>query len=146
MRLKLLFFCISFVLLSCGEKVIEPPENLISKEKMASILYDMAILNSTKGTSPSLLSKNNIEVMPFIFRKYDIDSIQFTQSDVYYASVPLEYQAIYENVEARLENEVKLLEEQKKRKNDSIKKANEQRRDSIKKPSTLQLNDSLSKK
>ncbi len=146
MRLKLLFFCISFVLLSCGEKVIEPPENLISKEKMASILYDMAILNSTKGTSPSLLSKNNIEVMPFIFKKYDIDSIQFTQSDVYYASVPLEYQAIYENVEARLENEVKLLEEQKKRKNDSIKKANEQRRDSIKKPNTLQLNDSLLKK
>ncbi len=146
MRLKLLFFCISFVLFSCGEKVIEPPEHLISKEKMASILYDMAILNSTKGTSPGLLSKNNIEIMSFIFKKYDIDSIQFTQSDVYYASVPLEYQAIYENVEARLENEVKVLEEQKQRKNDSIKKANEQRRDSIKKPSTLQLNDSLSKK
>ena len=46
---------IVFILISCGEKVVEPPENLIEEEQMSLILYDIAILNTTKGTNPCLL-------------------------------------------------------------------------------------------
>ncbi|WP_350293110.1 DUF4296 domain-containing protein [uncultured Croceitalea sp.] len=145
MRLGVTFLCMFLLLVSCGEKVIEPPEGLISKDKMTSILYDLAILNSTKGTNPTILKQHNIKLMPFIFKKYNIDSLQFAESDLYYASIPLEYQTIYEAVEARLENEVKLLEEEKKRKADSTKKASQLRRDSL---NTIKLptNDSLPKK
>lgn len=146
MRLGLIFLCLCLLLASCGEKVIEPPKDLISKNKMAAILYDLAILNSTKGTNPTILKNNNIEFMPFIFKKYKIDSLQFVTSDVYYASIPLQYQSIYEEVESRLEKEVKLLTEEKKRENDSIKKVSQQRKDSLKKPIKLPTKDSLPKK
>jgi hypothetical protein len=146
MRLVITFFSIFLLLVSCGEKVIEPPKNLISQEEMSSILYDLAILNGTKGTNPSILSKNNIELMPFIFEKYKIDSIQFTQSDLYYASIPLQYQTIYEAVEARLESEVKALEDEKKRKRDSTVNASKQRRDSLKSKIKLPTNNSLPKR
>ncbi|GMN09847.1 DUF4296 domain-containing protein [Croceitalea sp. MTPC9] len=146
MRLAITFLCLFLLLASCGEKVIEPPENLVSKEKMAAILYDLAILNSTKGTNPTILKKNSIEVMPFIFEKHGIDSTQFAESDLYYASIPLEYQNIYESVEARLESEVKFLEDEKKRKNDSISNASKKRRDSLNNKIKLPINDSLPKK
>ena len=131
MRLRIVFICFFTLLVSCVEKVIEPPKSLIPQDKMASILYDLAILNSTKGTNPAILEKNDIELMSFIFKSYNIDSIQFAQSDLYYASIPLQYQTIYETVEARLDKEVKLLEEEKKRKTDSIKETSKQRNDSL---------------
>ncbi|WP_394974710.1 DUF4296 domain-containing protein [uncultured Croceitalea sp.] len=146
MRISIFSLVVFLVLISCGEKVIEEPKNLIPEEKMASILYDLAILNSTKGTNPSFLKKNRIELMPFIFEKYKIDSLQFAQSDVYYASIPLKYQSIYETVEERLTKEVEVLEKEKKRKADSTRKASELRRDSLKTTIKLPANDSLSKK
>ena len=146
MRLGITFLSVLLLLISCGEKVIEPPENLISQEEMSSILYDLAILNTTKGSNPSILKNNNIELMPFIFEKYKIDSIQFAQSDLYYASVPLQYQTIYEAVETRLEGEVKMLEDEKKRKRDSTAKASKERRDSLKTKIKLPTNDSLPKR
>lgn len=146
MRLGITFLSVLLLLISCGEKVIEPPENLISQEKMTAILYDLAILNGTKGTNPSILKNNNIELMPFIFEKYKIDSIQFAQSDLYYASVPLQYQAIYETVETRLTSEVDAMEKEKKRKRDSTVKASKERRDSLKTKIKLPTNDSLPKR
>jgi len=146
MRLGIIFLSLFLLLVSCGEKVIDPPENLISQEKMTAILYDLAVLNGTKGTNPSILKNNNIELMPFIFEKYKIDSIQFAQSDLYYASVPLQYQAIYETVETRLTSEVETMEKETKRKRDSTVKASKQRRDSLKLKNKLPINDSLVKK
>lgn len=137
---------IVFILISCGEKVIEPPENLIDEEQMSLILYDIAILNTTKGTNPAILKKNNIKLMPFIFEKYKIDSLQFAQSDLYYASIPLKYQEIYETVEERLEAEVNTIKKEEQRKRGSTKKANEARKDSLNAMKKTRLNDSLSKK
>lgn len=86
----------------CGEALIEPPENLIPEEQMSEILYDIAIVESINSSYPGVLKRNGIQVMPFIYEKYGIDSLQFTQSDLYYASRPVLYQKIYETVEARL--------------------------------------------
>ena len=84
--------------------------------------------------------------MPFIFKKYKIDSLQFTQSNVYYASIPLKYQGIYETVEERLMNNIEELEKEKKRKSDSTVKASERRRDSLKAGLKAPARDSLLKK
>ena len=82
---------------------MEEPKELISKEKMVNILYDIALLNAIDNTYPHVLESHEIKVMGFISEKYGVDSTQFVTSDRYYASVPGLYKEIYETVEARLE-------------------------------------------
>ena len=91
-----------FLALSCGKKLMEEPENLIPRGKMSDILYDMALLDAIDNSYPQVLEENDLETMEFIFDKYGIDSLQFVRSDLYYASIPAEYQKIYEAVEERL--------------------------------------------
>ena len=69
--------------------------------------------------------------MDFLFQKYQIDSTQFAQSDKYYASIPLQYQMIYEQVEARLEKKRKALEDENTKRNDSTRAAQKKRTDSL---------------
>ena len=115
------------LLVACAEKVVKEPKNLIPKEKMTEILHDLAILNASKSLTSSKLKDSGIEVMEFLYEKYDIDSTQFSQSDLYYASIPLEYQSIYEGVEARIKKQKDTLEAIGERRNDSIRKANKKR-------------------
>ncbi len=128
---KLLFLLVFLMVVSCAEKVVEEPDNLIPKEKMVDILHDLAILNATKTTIGAKLDESGIDIMEFLYKKYQIDSTQFSESDLYYASLPLEYQAIYTEVETRLDKRQKAMEEATEKKNDSIRKANEKRSDSI---------------
>ena len=81
---------------------MEEPENLIPRGKMADILYDMALLDAIDNSYPQVLAENDLRTMEFLFEKYGIDSLQFVRSDLYYASIPAEYQKIYEAVEERL--------------------------------------------
>ncbi|MBW8242234.1 DUF4296 domain-containing protein [Muricauda oceani] len=120
------------ILVSCAEKVVDEPENLIPKEKMTEILHDLAILNAAKSGASRKFKDSGIDVMEFLYAKYDIDSAQFSQSDLYYASIPLEYQSIYKDVEARLSRQKDTLEAIGKRLNDSIREANIRRTDSLK--------------
>ena len=91
-----------FLALSCGKKLMEEPENLIPRGKMSDILYDMALLDAIDNSYPQVLEENDLRTMEFLFEKYGIDSLQFVRSDLYYASIPEEYQKIYEVVEERL--------------------------------------------
>ncbi|WP_245545061.1 DUF4296 domain-containing protein [Flagellimonas ruestringensis] len=120
------------LLLSCAEKVVEEPENLIPKEKMTEILHDLAILNAAKSGAAKKFEESGIDIMEFLYKKYGIDSTQFSQSDLYYASLPLEYQTIYKQVEARLKRQKDTLEAIGERRNDSVRKANLKRSDSLK--------------
>jgi len=140
-------FLLSLMFLSsCAEKVIEPPENLITKDKMTNILYDLALLNSANSTNPNALKNNSVEIMPYIFEKYNIDSIQFSQSDIYYASIPLEYEVMYKTIQSRLENEVKLIDEARQEKTTKAREKADQVRDSLKKASMNSKPPVLSKK
>ena len=105
---------------SCAEKLIEKPENLIPRDKMVKILKEMTILNAAKGTNLGILKDNGIEPTTYVFQKFDIDSLQFVESDRYYASLPQEYEAIYKEVESLLEAQKERAEEIKKV-NDSLK-------------------------
>lgn len=127
------FFIVLINLISCAEKVIEPPENLIAKDKMVDILYDLALLNSAKSTNPLALEEKQVEAMPFLFEKYNIDSLQFAQSDLYYASIPLEYEDIYMKIKARLEGKVNELDEARKQRSESAREKADKRKDSLKK-------------
>jgi hypothetical protein len=103
---------------------MEAPEDLISKEKMADILYDIALINSIDNSHPQVLESKNIKVMDFVFKKYGIDSTQFVQSDRYYASVPVLYEDIYQTVEDRLDRQrdstTKLIQESRMQNGDTL--------------------------
>ena len=125
-RIVIVICLIAF--LSCNEKTIEKPENLIPRDQMVEIIYDLAIINAAKKTNPNYLIINDIEAMPFVYKKYGIDSLQFVESDIYYASIPQEYEAMYKIVEARLANEKSEYDKIKVKASDSVKKVAEEQR------------------
>jgi hypothetical protein len=102
MTKRIIVIALCFLGISCGNKLLEEPENLIPRDQMADILYDMALLDAIENSHPKVLEANDLRVMEFLYEKYGIDSLQFVQSDRYYASLPGEYLRIYESVEERL--------------------------------------------
>ncbi|MET7029858.1 DUF4296 domain-containing protein [Sediminicola luteus] len=134
MMKKAVLFIFCVILVSCGEKVVKEPEQLISKEKMADILYDLAILTAAKNTSTDILVKNKIETMEYLYTKYGIDSVQFVENNLYYASIPSEYVAIYKEVDSRLESVQKVMDEARKIKADSIREARDKAKENKIKP------------
>ncbi len=129
-------------LTSCGEQLMEKPKDLIPKEQMVDILKDLAVINAAKNTNISILKEHNIEPTDYIFKKYNIDSARFVESDTYYASLPSEYEAIYEEVEANLEKEKKILQEANKI-NDSLKAIEMEKKRSSKQQKSKKVKDSL---
>lgn len=118
------YYCLPLVLLSllsCNENLLEKPDDLIPEDKMVAILTDLAVVNAAKSTNMAVLQDLDIEPMDYIFKKYDIDSLQFVESDRYYASLPPEYEEIYKRVESKLEEQAKTMEEAK-RVNDSLRR------------------------
>lgn len=107
-------------LVSCSEKLLEKPENLIARDKMVEVLKDLAIVNAAKTTNAEKLRDKDIDPMAYIFKKYGIDSIQFVESDKYYASLPIQYESIYKEVESRLDKEQQVLKDAKQLR-DSLK-------------------------
>ncbi|NNC62079.1 MAG: DUF4296 domain-containing protein [Eudoraea sp.] len=131
MKIRVLAFMALIILSSCAEEVVEKPENLIPKEKMTSLLYDLAILNSAKGTNKAILEIHFDNPTTFLFDQYGVDSLQFVKSDIYYASKPLVYESIYKEVAARLEAEKEQVEENRKKRNDSLVKRSRIIKDSV---------------
>jgi hypothetical protein len=105
------------------------PENLISKDKMVDILYDVFVINAAKGTSKGILEDNGIYPEDYVFKKHQIDSLQFALSNEYYGFHMEEYESIIARVEERFNTDKDRFQaridkdkEDKQRKKDSIKK------------------------
>ena len=88
---------------------INKPENLISKNKMADILYDMSLINVAKGVNRSILENNGIIPENYIFNKHQIDSLTFAKSNEYYSYDLKDYQLIYDMVKIKLEKNKKII-------------------------------------
>lgn len=134
------FYIIFLILfLSCESKIkYDKPKDLIPKGQMIDLLYDIHIVNGTSGIQNKNLEKN-INYMTFIYQKYNIDSIQFASSNVYYTANISEYEEIFKEVEKRL----KVLQEYYIKERDSlIERAldSSKYRSPVKK---LRINDSL---
>ena len=83
------------------------PEDLISEEKMESIIFDIMILNASSGYD--LKIDNDMISDELIFRKYDIDSAQFYDSELYYSKNPRIQLNIYSNVKRRIQKSIDSL-------------------------------------
>jgi hypothetical protein len=93
------------VLASCSEKPVPKPDNLLSKEVMEEIVYDLAVLQAAESHRPQVLTDNKIEVKQFIYKKYNIDSLTYFQNYKYYASDIKAFKKIYKHVNERIENQ-----------------------------------------
>jgi len=141
----ILIFCLFIVACSQRQKP-KKPENLISKEKMALLIYDLYVINAAKGVNRKALEKEGFAPEKYILDKYNIDSIQFSESNTYYAFDSETYKEIVEKVKSRLEKEKEdydeLLKEETaaaKKKRDSLKAAQKRISDSIKKAARASL-------
>jgi hypothetical protein len=111
MKKGVLFFILISLILSCKEEVVKKPENLIEKEIMVDVMYDLALLEAIKYQSPNALQAHKINPDEYIYKKYKIDSAQFVQSNMYYASDYKEYKKMYDHINSRLVKNKSLLEE-----------------------------------
>lgn len=121
------FFCIMALVASCGFGGPKKPKNLISKKNMVAILIDAKLLATATSANQSILESHGVQINRYIFEKYDIDSLQFAESNKYYAHKIKDYEEIYTKVTDSLERlkvalkELELKEEKKKKKEtDSI--------------------------
>ena len=127
------------VIACSGNDKPKKPDNLISKDKMSEVLYDLYIINAAKGVNKKLLEAKGFIPETYVLTKHNIDSLQFVDSNMYYAFDTDVYEAIVDIVKVRLEEkkvEFEALQktEQKaiKRNRDSINKIKFKTKDSIK--------------
>jgi transcriptional regulator with PAS, ATPase and Fis domain len=118
MKKGVLFFILISLIFSCKEEVVKKPENLIEKDIMADVMYDLALLEAIKYQSPNALQAHKINPDEYIYKKYKIDSAQFVQSNMYYASDYKEYKKMYDQINSRLKENKSLTEAAIKSEND----------------------------
>lgn len=81
------------------------PDNLIPKDKMADVIYEVFVLNAAKNINKTVLEKNGISPLDHVYKKYDIDSLQFALSNDYYAFDTKVYEKIMSEVKAKIERD-----------------------------------------
>lgn len=124
MKKGVAFFFILILLVSCqGIAPMEKPDNLIPLEKMEDIVYDLTIINAARGYNIQLFSQTGLKPESHIFEKYDIDSLQYATSIVYYSADVEEYKQLIMKVQQRVAGEFKVV--------DSINKEEKRIKDSI---------------
>lgn len=129
---------LGFFLACHSFKKPKKPDNLIPKDQMEDLLYDLFVINAAKGVNKKILETNGFVPDSYVLNKHQVDSVRFADSNTYYAFSPEGYKEIIENVKARLEKEKEtydtiLKEEDKKEKSkrDSITVSNRKKKDSI---------------
>lgn len=123
-----------FILISCNRDKYKAPDDLISEEQMVDVLYQFMIMNAAKGINKKILEQHIEDPSQYIFDQFNIDSIQFVNSNTYYANNNEVYASIYKRLEQKLESDKKVIEllvEAEKKKNDSIKKSKIKQRDTV---------------
>ncbi len=95
----ILFAGILLLVASCYQyKKPEKPKNLISKSRMVDILIDVKLIASANLIGQEIIENHDVNPETYVFKKYNIDSLQFALSNNYYAYYSKEYEEIYTKV------------------------------------------------
>ena len=134
---QLKYILLILIVISCKNNTIDKPkkpDNLISKEKMVAIIYDISLINSAKGVNKKLIENKGIVPEDYIYKRHDIDSLQFALSNEYYSYSLETYENIYNSVKIKLEEDKKHFNtviEAEKKVQDSIRKNSREKTDSL---------------
>jgi hypothetical protein len=108
--MKKLILLLLFIFAACGTQMIDPPERLIEKDKFLDILFDLTLYNGIRNHTTPVFSTQELRIMPYLYSKYDFDSVQFFESNLYYASRGDLYLAMFDTVRARIERTEQLMD------------------------------------
>ena len=93
-------FILLILIMSCSNQ--DGPSDLMSEEQMVNFLLDINIINSSRAyRNNSDLNYYNIKDT-FLYKKHNIDSLQFVNSNKYYSSNPKQYLRIYSNLQKKM--------------------------------------------
>lgn len=90
-------------IMGCANNVVEKPDNLIPKDVMVDIYYDISILNGLQSTGADKLESIDLDPDTFLYEKYGIDSTQLAKSSIYYTSNATQQLEMFTKVEERLQ-------------------------------------------
>ena len=133
------FLAFLLILQSCNNNAYEAPVDLIPEDQMVEILSDLMILNSAQGANKKILEDRLKNPLGYVFKKYNIDSTQFENSNAYYARNIDKYSLIYQRVkekldakkqriQKRIETQNKVADSLRKLKSDSLTKTRKKNR------------------
>ena len=157
MRLILVILII-FIATSCNKlQGPEKPKNLISKKKMVAVLIDAKLITSASSINKITMRDSGLDLNNYVYKRHNIDSLQFALSNDYYAFHIDDYEDIYTQVSDSLEVlkvELKAIEakewkDKTKREADSLAKVlKEKKNDTLgaedfKNKKTLEIDDVL---
>jgi hypothetical protein len=101
--MRYLNILIVILLLGCQDvKRPELPDDLIPKDKIVDIYADSYLMNSARSINLKVITDNGVYLDSTIYKKYNIDSLQFAKSNAYYTANLNEYIALFEEVQNRL--------------------------------------------
>ena len=111
----------------------EKPENLIPKDKMVDMLTEAYLANAARSVVNKSIVSKGIRMDSLVYKNFGVDSLQFAQSNEFYAADVNVYMEIFKKVEARLAGMQKKM--------DSLREIEKSRKDSIgKKNDAIKLN------
>lgn len=125
----ILIFIIIFTATACNNlKGPKKPKNLISKEKMVNILIDAKLITSASSKNKIVMRDSGLNTNTYVYKKHNIDSLQFALSNNYYSFHIEDYEDIYTRVSdslIKLKETLKAIEskewkEKTKRETDSL--------------------------
>ncbi|MFT4849751.1 MAG: hypothetical protein ACI83B_002299 [Sediminicola sp.] len=88
----------------CCQDVKRPeiPVNLIPEDRMAEVLTEVYLINAARSYDNRVILEQKIKLDSFFFRKFDIDSLQFVESNAFYTSNLSAYNKLFTKVEERM--------------------------------------------
>jgi len=121
--MKKIAFLVSLIVLfaSCSTKEIKKPNKLIEEDKMINIIYDLSLLEAIKSRNPYAPENQGLNSKEFVYKKYQIDSLQYAQNNQYYALQIDRYKKMYDKVNERIQAQKKVTDEQLKKSYSTLK-------------------------
>ncbi|RZP09411.1 MAG: DUF4296 domain-containing protein [Flavobacteriales bacterium] len=93
-------FILIMLIISCSDQ--SSSTDLMSEQQMVDFLLDINIINSSRAyRNNSDLNYYNIKDT-FLYKKHNIDSMQFVKSNSYYSSKPKQYLRIYSELQKKM--------------------------------------------
>ena len=83
-------------------KLPEIPVNLIPEDQMAEVLTEVYLINAARSFDNRTIINQKIKLDSFFFKKFNIDSLQFVESNAYYTSNLNAYNNLFTKVEERM--------------------------------------------
>ena len=109
-------FLIFLMFLSCGQVGQDRPEDLIGEEKMADLIFELALFDASKAfVMKEETTRVGLDSESF-YKYHNIDSTQFAVSNAFYAKKPKAYLRITRAAKKKLEDFEKRVEKKQNEK------------------------------